>query len=112
MIKHLVLWKLRGEVKNEKLIEKVTLLQKKFAAMNGVVAGLLHVELCEIEQPNEYDLCLYTEFTDKKSLETYKPHPLHMEIKELSKDWVFGKLVLDYEVPDKAVKITPSAEEL
>lgn len=103
MIKHLVLWRLREEVKNGSLNDKIALLQAKFAAMNGVVAGLLHVELYQIEQPNEYDLCLYTEFTDKEALEAYKPCPLHIDIKEVSKDWVFGKLVVDYTVPEKEI---------
>ncbi|MBO5197289.1 MAG: Dabb family protein [Lachnospiraceae bacterium] len=101
MIKHLVLWKLKPEIKNAEFPEKLALLQGMFDRMIGIVEGLRHVELYEINQPSEYDLCLYTEFDDQASLDAYKPHPLHQNVKSVSKDWVYNKLVIDYTVPDR-----------
>lgn len=98
MLKHILLWKFTEEIKEEKPEETYQLLKMRFEELLGEIEGLHHLELGFDVSGSEYDLALYTEFEDRKALEVYQNHPLHKEIKELAKDWVCGRAVVDYEV--------------
>lgn len=98
MLKHILLWKFTEEIKEEKAKETYDLLKNRFEKLPGKIEGLQNLELGFDVSGSGYDLALYAEFDDRKALAFYQQHPLHEEIKELAKDWVCGRAVVDYEV--------------
>ena len=66
MVRHIVLWNLHEENKEE----NAAAIKAALEDLNGKIPGLrfLQVGRCY----NGYDLCLYSEFTSKQALNSYK----------------------------------------
>lgn len=101
MIRHIVLWKLTEKAKGENLPEKISRLRQMFAAMLGNLPGLFTIEIGENFGDGEYDLILFGEYESREAVEAYRVHPLHLEVRELTKDWVCGRVSVDYEYAEK-----------
>jgi quinol monooxygenase YgiN len=98
MIKHIVLWKLKGEgaAKQENL-------QKAKAALEtcrGIVPGMLTYEIgMDLGiNPVAWDVGIYTEFTDRSALDAYQMHPTHDASKAAIAPLVESRGLLDFEV--------------
>jgi hypothetical protein len=98
MIKHILFWKFKEESKNNDFDNKILIMQQKFGEMPCKIEGLITAEIGKDISGGLYDVVLYTEFTDITALERYKIHPLHIEIKEIIKDWIENKIIIDYEI--------------
>jgi len=100
MIKHILLWKFKDEYKINSVdyANKIKTLNNMFKGMIGIVDGLINAEIGKSINNGPYDIVLYSEFIDKQSLDNYKIHPLHLEVKNISKDWVTEKTVIDYNI--------------
>jgi len=98
MLKHILLWKFKDEYKENEVEfdKKVKILHKMFSGMAGKIDGLIKAEIGKDISGGNYDIVLYSEFVNKAALDGYKIHPLHLEVKELSKDWVTNKTIIDY----------------
>jgi len=83
MIKHIVMWRVRGDTDIDKRanIERVC---SGFNALKGHIPGMLHLELGVDVSGIGYacDVVLYTEFETAKDLEAYASHPLHEQLKK------------------------------
>lgn len=95
MIKHIVLWKLADETHKE---ENAAQMKKMLESLNGVVPGLICLEVNLIINPGKYDICLYSEFVDKISLDGYQNHPAHLECKKFVHSVISDRTAADYEV--------------
>lgn len=98
MVRHIVLWQFTDAVRAGGKAQTIALLREKFAAMAGVVPGLLTVEIGEDYSGGGYDIALYCEFESRSAQAAYQDHPLHVQLKELARDWVCGRAAIDYEI--------------
>jgi len=85
MIRHIVLWKLKPELKQTKGTPDAEHMEPSLAAMRGGIPGLRLIELKRnaLESPDSADLILYSEFDSWEALESYQTHPLHEDFKKL-----------------------------
>ena len=76
MIKHIVMWNLRGNNPAEKAagIER---LRRSFDSLRHCIPGLLHLEIGVDSSSVDYacDVVLYSEFESQAALDGYANHP-------------------------------------
>ena len=82
MIKHIVMWNLRGDTPEEKA-QACRLLKRKFESLRGQVPGLLHLEVGVDSSGVGYacDVVLYSEFDSPEALAAYAEHPEHLRVR-------------------------------
>ena len=76
MIRHIVSWKLRPEVKEE----AAQRIKQDLEALRGQIPGLLHLEvgINSVDAPQDnWDVLLFTDFESMEALDAYQVHPLH-----------------------------------
>lgn len=97
MIKHIVMWNVKGATPEEKQIvaEGIKL---KFESLVGTVPGLLSLEIGVDCSRVSYacDIVLYSEFRDHDSLKAYADHPAHLKIRDELKDLRTARFQVDY----------------
>jgi hypothetical protein len=98
MIKHIVMWNVRGESPAEKAggIER---LEKAFLSLHGKIPGLLHLEIGVDSSCVDYacDVVLYSEFESQAALNAYGSHPEHLRVKSELADLRTARHQVDYE---------------
>ena len=80
MIKHVVMWDVRGESATER--ERAALQVKRvFEGMRGRIPGLRHLEVGVDVSRVDYacDVVLYSEFESMDALKRYAHHPVHLQ---------------------------------
>ena len=99
MIKHIVMWNLRGETPAEKA-HSIRQLQASFESLRERIPGLLHLEIGVDSSGVDYacDVVLYTEFDTQTSLDAYGSHPEHLRVKQELADLRVARHQVDYEV--------------
>jgi quinol monooxygenase YgiN len=83
MIKHIVMWKLKGHgAEKSAAIQRVT---QALATCQGIVPGMLKYEIgCDIGSDHApWDVAVYSEFINRAALEAYQQHPTHLAIKPI-----------------------------
>lgn len=100
MIKHIVMWNLRGDTAAEKTLS-ISLLKKSFESLRGRIPGLLHLEIGVDASGVDYacDVVLYTEFDTQAALDAYGSHPEHLRVKHELTDLRITRHQVDYEEP-------------
>lgn len=95
MIKHIVFWKIQDGPKGENARIAKSLLE----GLVGKIPGLLKLEVGVDFSRTELssDLALYSEFTDKASLEGYAIHPEHLKVVPVIKSFSLERRVVDFE---------------
>lgn len=103
MIKHIVMWNVRGDSAEEKL-KAAQDIKTRFEALAGQIPGLLHIEVGIDFSRISYacDTVLYSEFADKTSLAAYAEHPAHLKAREDLKDIRVARYQVDYVSDDGA----------
>ena len=81
MIKHIVMWDVRGETNDEKQAAARTI-KEKFEALVGQIPGLLTLEIGIDISRISYacDVVLYSEFEDEQALKLYAEHAAHLRV--------------------------------
>lgn len=99
MIKHIVMWNLRGETARHKA-EAVSLVKQVFEGLKGKVPGLRHIEIGIDSSRVDYacDVVLYSEFDSQDALAAYATHPEHLRAKEALGDLRITRHQVDYTV--------------
>ena len=79
MIRHIVLFKIKPEFKDE-----IPALVQNFYTMKGHVDGLLDLEAGAdiLQSDRSYDIALICTFADRAAFDAYQTHPLHMPIRK------------------------------
>lgn len=99
MIKHIVMWNLRGDTPEEKS-RGIRLLQRSFGTLRGRIPGLLYLEVGADSSNIDYacDVVLYSEFESQAALDAYASHPEHLRVKRELADLRTARYQVDYEV--------------
>jgi Stress responsive A/B Barrel Domain len=99
MIKHIVMWNVRGDDAATHA-RHLALLKSEFESLRGRVPGLLHLEVGVDESRIDYacDVVLYTEFDTRESLAAYAQHPEHLRVRQVLGDLRNARHQVDYEV--------------
>jgi hypothetical protein len=99
VIKHIVMWSLRGETPAERR-RNAARLADSFHSLRGQVPGLLHLEVGIDGSGVDYacDVVLYSEFATQADLDAYASHPEHLRVKQEVGDMRTARHQVDYEV--------------
>jgi hypothetical protein len=97
LIKHIVMWKLRGETPTQRA-ENAHRLASSFLSLRGRVPGLLHLEVGIDRSRVDYacDVVLYSEFESQAALDAYSTHPEHLRVKQEVGDMRLARYQVDY----------------
>ena len=98
MIKHIVMWSVRGDDSATRQ-RNLALLQSEFESLRGRVPGLLQLEIGVDFSRIDYacDVVLYSEFTTREALAAYAEHPEHLRVKRALGDMRIARHQVDYE---------------
>lgn len=99
MIKHIVMWRVRGDDAAERQ-RNVALLKTEFESLRGQVPGLLHLEIGVDFSRIDYacDVVLYSEFESREALAAYAEHPEHLRVKRALGDLRTTRHQVDYDI--------------
>lgn len=99
MVKHIVLWNLRGNTPAEKAAN-IALLKQRFESLRGRIPGMLHIEIGVDSSRIDYacDVALYSEFESQAALDAYAAHPEHLRVRQELGDMRTARYQVDYEV--------------
>ena len=100
VIKHIVMWNLRGETPAEKH-DGIVQLQRSFESLRGRIPGLLHLEIGVDFSRIDYacDVVLYSEFENQAALDGYAVHPEHQRVKRELADLRIARHQVDFVSP-------------
>ena len=100
MIKHIVMWNVRGDTPAEKA-QGIARLQRSFESLRGRIPGLLHLEIGVDSSGIDYacDVVLYSEFESQAALDAYGTHPEHVRVKNEVADLRIARHQVDYATP-------------
>jgi len=100
MIKHIVMWKLKGQAEGADRATNAARMKTMLDACAGLVPGILRLEAV-LAQPGleaTYDVLLYSEFADRAALDAYQQHPDHVALKPFFGAVREARQCMDYEV--------------
>lgn len=108
MIRHIVMWDLRGATREEKAANAARL-RRSFESLRGRVPGLLHLEVGVDTSRADYacDVVLYSEFESQAALDAYATHPEHLRVKQELGDMRIARHQVDYESPEEGTCARP-----
>ncbi len=95
MVRHIVMWKLNDTAKEKGVKAVVEEIQGEFDAVMGKIDGLTLAKVSENLLDEEYEMMLYSEFTDFEAAMAYQPHPLHQAIKKVVAKYAVGRVAFD-----------------
>lgn len=104
MIKHIVMWNIRGDTAAEKQ-HGIALLKRSFESLRGLVPGLLHLEIGVDTSGIDYacDVVLYSEFESQAALDGYATHAEHLRVKREVGDLRIARHQVDYPEHEKDI---------
>ena len=97
MIKHIVMWNMAGETKEDRR-SAAEFLRSRFEALRGEVPGLIHLEVGLDHSRVDYacDVVLYTEFESQEALDAYANHPAHLRVRDELGQTRIARFQVDY----------------
>ena len=97
MIKHIVMWNLKGDTPDAKA-SAIARLKVAFEGLAGKIPGLLHMEIGVDMSRVDYacDVVLYSEFDSHESLSAYAIHAEHLRVKAELGDLRIARHQVDY----------------
>ena len=83
MIKHIVMWNVRGATADERR-NAIRFLKSRFEGLRGRIPGLLRLEVGVDTSRVDYacDVVLYSEFESQQALDAYGTHPEHLRVRD------------------------------
>ena len=111
MIKHIVMWKVRGDDAATRA-QNLALLKAEFESLRGRIPGLLHLEIGVDESriDHAFDVVLYTEFASRQALLDYAEHPEHLRVRRNLGDMRTARHQVDYEIQPEAGRALADAD--
>lgn len=92
MVRHIVLWNLKEENKEE----NAAAIKAALEALVGQIEGLRMAQVNRCY--NGYDLCLYSEFDSREALLYYREHPLHKACQKIVHAAMTERVAADCEI--------------
>ena len=98
MVKHMIIWKMMGDLENTK--ERAEDIKKELEGLLGKIDGLTKMEIIiEKLDSSSGDIMMDSEFTDNDALKAYQVHPMHQAVaNNIVRPCVEVRLAFDYEV--------------
>ena len=95
MIRHIVMFKIKDEFKDE-----IPQLVKNFQGMKGRIEGMIDLEAGAdiLHSERSYDLALITVFQDRAAFDAYQTHPVHLPVKKRMHEVRSASVACDFEV--------------
>lgn len=99
MIKHIVMWNLKGDTPVEKA-HAIARVKAAFEGLAGMIPGLLHLEIGVDVSAVDYacHVVLYSEFASREALDGYAVHPEHLRVRAELGDLRTARHQVDYAV--------------
>jgi len=99
VIKHIVMWRVRGESVAERSATARTI-QRAFESLRGRIPGLRRLEVGIDVSRCDYacDVVLYSEFDSRDALAAYAVHPEHQRVRDELGDLRIARHQVDYVV--------------
>ena len=99
MIKHIVMWNVRGDDLDEKRASAADV-KARFEGLAGQIPGLRHLEVGVDVSRVSYacDVVLYTEFESEAALAAYADHPAHLAVRQQLEGVRTARFQVDYTV--------------
>ena len=99
MIRHIVMWKVRGDTRDERA-GNIERLQRSFHSLRGRIPGLLRLEIGVDTSRIDYacDVVLVSDFESQAALDGYATHPEHLRVKQELGDMRTHRYQVDYAV--------------
>ncbi|HWP79099.1 MAG TPA: Dabb family protein [Candidatus Acidoferrum sp.] len=95
MVRHIVIWKLNDAAREKGAKAVVEHLQAEFDNVVGKIDGMLMAKVSPNLAEGDYDIMLYSEFTDFEAVKAYQPHPLHQAIKKIVAGYTTDRVAFD-----------------
>ena len=97
MIKHIVMWKLRGDTPAERE-SHAQWVKASLEGLRGKVPGLIKLEVgLDVSRiDHACDVVLVSEFESPAALENYASHPEHLRVKKEMHDLRIARHQVDY----------------
>ena len=98
MLKHIVLFKLKGSAEGATREENAKKVKEMLEALRGRIPQIRHLEVGINCLPAEtaYDVAIYSEFEDENALDGYMKHPEHIKAAEFIGNVREARAVVDY----------------
>ncbi len=95
MIRHIVMFKIKDEYK-----EEIPQLVQTFYGMKGKIEGMLDLEAGQdvFRSERSYDLALITVFDSMESFRAYQNHPVHLPVKKRMHEVRSASVACDFEI--------------
>ncbi len=99
MVHHIVMWKFRPEIEEERKPELKKAMKENLSSLVGKVPGLLTVEFVEQPLPSStHDMALVTTLEKADDIAVYAKHPAHVAVADTYvRPFVTERACLDYE---------------
>lgn len=99
MVKHIVMWNVRGSSADEKA-EGIARLKLAFEGLRGKIPGLRYLEIGVDTSAVDYacDVVLYSEFESQAALDAYAVHPEHLRVRHALEGLRIARHQVDYAV--------------
>ena len=99
MIRHIVMWDVRGATPEEKGAN-IEQLRAAFHGLRGRIPGLLHLEVGVDTSGVDYacDVVLVSDFASQEALAAYATHPEHLRVRQELGDMRIARHQVDYTV--------------
>ena len=100
MVKHIVIWKLKGAAGGKSREQNAAAIKEKLEALNGKIDGLVSLEVgIDFSGTDRSgDIVAYSEFDSRQALAEYMVHPLHKSVIPFVAEAASERRVVDYEV--------------
>ena len=99
MVHHIVMWKFRPEIEEERKPELKKAMKENLSSLVGKVPGLLTVEFVEQPLPSStHDMALVMTLEKAEDIAVYAKHPAHVAVADTYvRPFVTERACLDYE---------------
>ena len=97
MVKHIVIWRLKGE--GSEKIRAALRVKSLLEGLQGKIPGLLKIEVGVnfLDDSNAGDIALYSEFFGRSALAVYQDHPAHEAVKPQVRELATERRSVDYD---------------
>ena len=97
MVRHIVFWQLKDELKQSDAQKVIYDLRESFTGLAGRIDGMTHIDFGVNYKVGAYDIALCCEFMSREAEAAYQDNPLHVAVKKKVQAAVKGRTAVDYE---------------
>lgn len=98
MVRHIVFWNLKESAEGADKKINAAKIKAGLEGLVGQIDGLLTVQVMRGYDPQNYDLCLYSEFASREALQSYKVNEKHKTVQAFVHKVITDRVAFDCEV--------------